>query len=244
MAFFSDEALVLDSHPFKDRHLLLSVLTRSYGVVRGVLRSARGAKAPHGAATQILSQVHTGIWQSPHAELASFRQIRLVTSSFPLAADLERATAAAVVAELLLTFCPPGEPVERPFRLGVSLLKGLLAGTDPHAAVAYSQLWVITLNGLLPPLKQCAECGAELTMSCAIRPSDNQPLCPSCAPAEAESLSPQGFQFLVACRHLPVTEVPGPVPPDCRYWLDRLARQEAERPLRALEFFRRHCPGD
>jgi DNA repair protein RecO len=150
VAQFDDDALVLDSRPYQDRHLLVALLTRRSGTTRGVLRGARGGKAPQAAAAQVLSQVHAVGFASPRAELATFRQLDLVNSSFPLARDLARATAASVVAELLISFCPQGEPAPRRYRLGVALLEGLLQGMEAEAAVAYAQFWLLLLGGFLP----------------------------------------------------------------------------------------------
>lgn len=147
---FTDDALILDSSPFRDRHLLVTMLTRRSGSLRGVLRHARGGKAPQTAAAQILSLVRATGTVSRQAELATFYQLDLLTSSYPLARDLHRAAAAAVVAELLTTFCPPGEPAPRRFRLGVAVLEALLGGLAPRAAVAYTQFWLLSLSGLLP----------------------------------------------------------------------------------------------
>jgi hypothetical protein len=205
-----DEALVLDHYPFGDRHLVLTVLTRSAGVQRGVLRRARGGKAPAAAAAQIMSLVHVGLFQRPEAELATYRHLELVTSSFPLTRELGRSAAAAVVAELLITFCPPAEPSERAFRLGVSCLEALLAEVPADTVVAYAEFWVLSLGGVLPP-------GAEIR----------------------EALDEHGAGQLAGYRRHKVTEVSGSALPIVSRWLDRLVREEAERPLRALSFYRR-----
>jgi hypothetical protein len=208
-----DEALVLDHYPFGDRHLVLTVLTRRAGVQRGVLRRARGGKAPAAAAAQIMSLVHVDLF----AELATYRHIDLVTSSFPLTRELGRSAAAAVVAELLLTFCPPAEPSERSFRLGVSCLEALLAEIPADTVVAYVEFWVLTLGGVLPP-------GSEIS----------------------EALGEDGAAQLAGYRRNKATEVSGStLPAVSRWldqpvsrWLDQLVREEAERPLRALSFYR------
>jgi hypothetical protein len=204
-----DEALVLDTHPYADRHLILSLLTHRSGVQRSVLRRARGGKAPIAAAAQVLSRVHISLVFRPHAELADCRQLDLVTSSYPLAAELAPMAAAAVVAELLATFCPAGEPAERSFRLGVAALEALLGNSPPRLVMAYVQYWSLALGGVLPA---------------------------------AESLSgpigEEGLRFLALCRHLPVAEIDSPPPPAAARWLDQRVREEAERPLRALAFFR------
>jgi hypothetical protein len=204
-----DEALVLDHYPFGDRHLVLTVLTRNVGVQRGVLRRARGGKAPTAAAAQVLSRVHVGLFQRPEAELATYRHIDLVTSSFPLARELGRSVAAAVVAELLLSFCPPAEPSRRAFRLGAACLEALLTATPAAVAVAYSEFWILALGGVLPS-------GSVIS----------------------EALGVKGAELLSAYRQRPIAEVPKAVPANVTDWLDRLVRQEAERPLRALDFYR------
>jgi len=209
VSIIDDEALVLDHHPFRDRHLILAVLTRHHGVQRGVLRRARGGKAPPAAAAQILSRIQVSLYQKASAELATFRHIDLVTSSYPLASDLARSPAAAVVADLLLTFCPPGEPVERSFRLGVSCLEALLGGKETDTVVSYAEFWCLALGGVLPP--------PEAVMT---------------------ALDEAGQAFLASCRQRPLRDAPSAVPKDATIWLDQRVREEAERPLRALSFYR------
>ena len=167
-----DDALVLDSLPYRDKHLIVSLLTPSVGLVRGVFRGARGGKNPRAGATQILSLVHVVAFHTRHAEMATVRQVDLKTSSYPLASDLERAAAAAVVSELLTTFCPLGEPAPRRFRLGVAALKALLAEIPPAAVVAYCQFWSLVLGGVLPPVADSGldEPDLDFLLACRTRP--------------------------------------------------------------------------
>ncbi len=236
-----DDGLVLDSRPYRDRHLLLTVLTPGHGPVRGVLRGARGGKTPAAAAAQVLSLVRTGAFLSPRAELATFRRLDLVESSFPLARDLARFAAANVVAELLTTFCPPFEPAPKPFRLGRTALTGLLGGVDPDVVVAYAELWTLAFAGVLPPFDRCSACDRALEPPISIRTEDGLPVCRRCAPSEAWALTDADLAFLVRCRRLPLKEVDGPAPAAAAGWLDRAVRDAAERPLHALDFLRRHA---
>ncbi len=209
VATLDDDALVLDHHPYRDRHLILAVLTRNTGVQRGVLRRARGGKVPSAAAAQVLSHVHVTLFHRPQAELADFRNIELVTSSFPMSRDLACSAAGSVVAELLATFCPLGEPAERSFRLGVAALEALLSTKPAAVVVAYVQYWTLALGGVLP---------------------DSDTI--------TEAIGPHGAAFLACCHRQSLTEVAGSVPSSAARWLDQRVREEAERPLRALSFFR------
>jgi recombinational DNA repair protein (RecF pathway) len=156
-----------------------------------------------------MSLVHVGLFQKPEAELATYRHLDLVTSSFPLTRELSAVAAAAVVAELLITFCPPAEPSERAFRLGVSCLEALLEGIPADTVVAYAEFWTLALAGVLPQ-------GTTI----------------------AETLDKDGAGLLTAFRIKGVREVPTTVAPMVSKWLDDLVREEAERSLRALTFYR------
>jgi len=235
-----DEALVLGARPYAERHLLLSVLSPRHGVVRGVLRGARGRRtARRAAAAQVLSHVHARWHTRPGAELATFEELELERSSFPLARDLGRAGAAAVVAELLLTFCPEGEAAPRHFRLGAGLLEALLAGAPPRAVVTYALHWVLRLGGVMPATDRCAACAAPLPGELRIAPADAHPRCRACAPPGAARLGPTELEALAAIRRLPPRQLREEPPPSLLVWLERLARLEAHRPLRALDLWHR-----
>ena len=62
VVFVADDALVLDHHPYRDRHLILAVLTRGSGVQRGVLRRARGGKTPPAAAATSSTSPFSSFW--------------------------------------------------------------------------------------------------------------------------------------------------------------------------------------
>lgn len=204
---------MLDARPYRDRHQIVAFLTRGHGTVRAVVRDARAGKAPSAAATQILSHVRVVAHQGPSAELATCQRVDLRRSSFPLASDLARSSAAAVVAELLTTFVPPGDHDALPYRLGVALLEALLGGVDPDIVVGYAQVWCLRLAGLLG------------------QPDGDGPTAP--APL------PEGIElFVTACRRLPPGDMPGAAPDAVARWLDRRIRHEAERRLPALDFYR------
>ena len=211
MPTLDDDALILDHHPFKDRHLIVAALTRTHGVIRGVLRSARGGKSPLAGSVQILSEVRMSFFRKAQAELATIQRVDLTRSSYPLAKDFRLSTASAVAAELLMTYCPDDEPAPRRYRLGVSALMALLEAADPDRVIAYVQYWVLQLGGLMPP--------------------------PEALEGEPDA---DEFAFIIACRRVPLAELDLEVPSSVIRRLDAMVRRHAERPLRALDFYRQH----
>jgi DNA repair protein RecO len=210
MPLIDDDALVLDARPYRDRHQVISFLTRHHGIVPAVLRNARSGRAPKAAATQILSHVSLTAHRGANAEMATCHEVYLVTSSYSLASDLGRSTAAAVVAELLTTFVPPGETDDRPFRLGLACLEALLGGASAAMVVAYAETWCLRLAGLQSDMDE----------------DDHEP-------------PPNGTRlFLDACRRGRPEALEAPPSAATAKWLDRRVRSEAERGLPALSFFR------
>ncbi|MCK5378490.1 MAG: DNA repair protein RecO [Acidobacteria bacterium] len=240
MTDFTDEGLVLDTLNYRDRDLLLSVLTPHHGVVRGVFRRARGGRAPRAAATQLLSQVQCSIHQWQSADLADFREVDPITSSFGLTTDFNATTVAAAVAELLLIFCPAGEPAPRRYRLGVAILKALLDGVSPDGALAYTQLWTLKLGGFLQPVEVCSTCGARLTDSAVATSLGEGLRCRACAPS-GHRLGAPDLEALRSWIQAPPSAISGDPPAALRQWLDRTTQDAAERRLKALDFHRRHC---
>ena len=232
----NEAAIVLEPRPYRERDLLLTVLGETHGVIRGVLRGARGKRHARGAASaQLLSLVTISWFQRPSAELATFTALELERSSFPLASDVSRSATAAAVAELLLTFCPAGEPAPRHFRLARGLLEALLGPAPPETVLAYALVWILRLGGVFPEPGVCGACGQPTGGRVRLEPGTGHPLCQACAPDGAASLAPAALAFLEASRNLgPDGELPV-APRGLLHWLQRLARQEAHRPLRALD---------
>jgi hypothetical protein len=56
-------------------------------------------------------------------------------------------------------------------------------------------------------------------------------------------LDAAALEWMLQARRLPVKELSQPVPSQVARWLDQVERREAERPVRALDFFRRHGQG-
>jgi len=241
MTEHAGDAVVLDAIPYRDRHQIVAMLSPEHGLVRGVLRGARGGKAPAAAATQLLSLVRAAWWLRPGAELATFQRVELLRSSFGLSASFEAGAAAAAVAELLLAYCSPGESQPRHFRLAEAVTGALLEGGDPTALLAYVETWILRLGGVLPDLDRCSACGASLEEAFHLAPGELLPLCNACAWVGAPVLDAASTRFLRTVLRVPPVELEGPAPTGALGWLDRRVRDEAHRSLRALAFFRQHA---
>lgn len=241
MGSFEIAAIILDRRNYRDRDLLLSILSPERGLLRGIFRQARGGRAPRAGLAEVLSTVQAKCYQGPHAEMINFKEIEVEVSSFPLASDFRQASAAAVVAEALLAFCPPEEPAPLPYRLGRALLNGLLQSMQPECAIFYAQFWILRIGGLLPAIDVCSRCGEILESAPALDPSGGAVLCRACEPKATAFPDSRALSILRAYeQQSPGRSLPEPTP-RLVSWMDQRIRTEVERPMKALDFFRGSC---
>jgi len=237
---FDIECIVLDRRNYRDRDLLLNVLSPDRGSLRGVFRAARGGRAPRAAAAEVLSLVRVRCYKGRNAELFSFRDVEIEISSFPLSTDFLRVSAAAVIAEALAAFCPPEEPAPRRFRLGRAVLDGLLQSMDARTAIAYTWFWLLRFGGLMPEITYCEACGKALDNGVCFGDSFEVALCPRCAGSIAQDLDQASLAMLHTWIRMPPGPGLQPASAQLYTWMSGRIRILLDRKLKALDFFNRN----
>ena len=229
----TDEAFVLTRYPYRERDLIVVLLTRATGQLRVLARRARGARTPQATALEPLALVKISYFERAQSELATLDEAVPVRSAFELARDPLAWAASQVVAELALVFCPPGQVAEQAFRLVDHCVAALLAGGEPLTVAVYAQLWFVKLAGVFPELDVCVTCGEALTAGGrAYDAGDGGFLCPTHARGRpVERLAPGAVEWLRRALHGPVAEVGGPAPAAALGWLVALQQRFTEREI-------------
>ena len=154
----------------KEADLVVSLLTRDQGKLRGVAKRARRTKSAFGSGLERLSHVRMAYFQRETRELVNLDSCELIRSQFDLVSDYTRSVALDYFAEVSELLLPPAEASERFFRLLLAVLDSLRspAGEEngPSSrvwrAVTYFSLWAVRLSGWLPELHVCMGCGSVL----------------------------------------------------------------------------------
>jgi len=164
MAIKQSEAIVLRSYPLREADLLVTLLTRTDGKVRGVARAAKKSKRRFGGALEPLTYVRA-YWDDREGhELARLDSCEVLESPLASQVSYPRAVALGHVAELLDELLPDREANDAVFRLALSVLAGL-RGSDVWLPLTYFELWMTRLMGYLPELSECMACGKTLNGS-------------------------------------------------------------------------------
>ncbi len=164
MPLKQSEAIVLRSYPLREADLLVSFFTRAEGKVRGVARSAKKSKKRFGGALEPLTYVRLYWEDREGVELARLDSCEVLESPMATQVDYPRAVALGYLAEVLDQVLPDREAHDDLFRLTLSVLPQVQAGTI-WMPLTYFDLWLVRLVGLLPELGECLECGRTLNGS-------------------------------------------------------------------------------
>lgn len=183
MPLYKTEALVLRTYKLAEADRIVVFLTRDRGKKRGVANGARRARSRFAAALEPLTRAGVGYYEREQRDLVRLSYADTLQS--PLAASRPDALAhVEYFAELLDEWAPEGDPNERLFRLGASVLDALAAGVPTGALARYFEYWLLRLQGVYPPHLACRACAAPLDGRAGaawLRPGADAFYCAGCA---------------------------------------------------------------
>ena len=141
---------MLNTYPARERDKLVVFLTPEHGKRKGWAYGARSLKSRFGAALEPLAKVRISFVERESDEVARIESVDLIRSLFPAQQNLVANVAASYIAETVDTFAQPEDPADLIYRLLDKTTEALLDGADPVAVVAYAELWMLRLGGVLP----------------------------------------------------------------------------------------------
>jgi DNA repair protein RecO (recombination protein O) len=209
MAIKQSEAIVLRSYPLREADLLVTLLTRAEGKVRGVARSAKKSKKRFGGALEPLTYVRA-YWDDREGhELARLDSCEVLESPLADEVDYPRAVALGYVAEVLDQALPDREPNDAMFRLALAVLAHVRAGSI-WMPLTYFDLWMVRLMGLLPELHECIECGTALNGSRAwFHPLADGLMCQQHKRLASSEMLPESRQLAAEIFRSPIEQFAG-----------------------------------
>src|SRR3954470_3651655 len=111
------EAIVLRTWPFEEADLLVSLLTREQGRIKGVARHAMRSRRRFGGALEPMTYVRARYAERPRQELVRLDAFEVVSSPLASRIDYTRVAALELVAEVVELAMPDGAPDDSVFRL-------------------------------------------------------------------------------------------------------------------------------
>lgn len=166
------EAIVLRTWPFHEADLLVSLLTREQGVIKGVARHAMRSRRRFGGALEPGTEVTAHYAERPREDLVRLDSFEILWSPLRGPIDWLRMAGMQLVLEVVEQALPEQAPEDNVFRLALTVLKAMEVRSDAAPAenmqasvwlaVTYFCVWMCRLMGWWPELGHCVVCGLDL----------------------------------------------------------------------------------
>lgn len=199
------QAIILHTHPVRERDKLVVFLTSDRGKRKGVAYGARSLRSRFGAGLEPLAKVQLSWIEKESEELVRIESVDLVRSLFPVQQQLAASLSATYIAETVDTFAQAEEESELVFRLLDSACEALLRGATPLLVVSYVEIWILKLGGVFPSVRNCSGCDAPLETPLRYEAQLHGFACATCAP-RTPVLANDVTALLLAVLRTPVEE--------------------------------------
>jgi DNA repair protein RecO (recombination protein O) len=219
MPLVTTPAVVLRTYPYSETSKIVRLATRDLGVQSAIAKGVLRPKSRFGAGLELLSEGSAQLYHRDNRELQTLAAFDADRLRRELARDLDRFSAAMVLAELMVRMAPPA-PLPALFDTFTQTLDTLVLvpGETLHAAGIRAVWSLLGVLGFEPSLRRCVrdevlvgEDGAPVAFSTA----EGGVLCEPCLqtrPVTTTRLPPGAWQDLCAMvdprAALPALDVP------------------------------------
>lgn len=159
MAVYKADAIVIRSKEYGESDRLVTLFSREHGKINAVAKGVRKPKSTQRGGTQLFTYADFLLYRGKTLDTVS--QVQPRESFIHLWDDFDRTIAASGIAELLDISTTREQPEPELFTLTLSFLF-LLKHLDPYLAQAAYALKLMDLQGYLPAMKACIQCGKTL----------------------------------------------------------------------------------
>ncbi|MFB3854510.1 MAG: DNA repair protein RecO [Vicinamibacterales bacterium] len=201
MPLYTAEALVLRTYKFGEADRIVVFLTKDRGKKRGVARAARRQRSRFQAGLEPLTRVEVAYFEREQRDLVGLNYAEALRSPL-VGGDGSALAYVGYFAELLDESVPEGDPSERLFRLGASIVDAIAVGVPVRPLARYFEYWLLKLQGVYPSHQRCSCCGGLFDDGAAgawLLAGEREFRCEGCACAGGPrgiALSPGALAFL------------------------------------------------
>lgn len=211
---YSVEAVVVRASDFGEADRLVTLLTPFAGLIRAVARGARKPKSRLGGNVDLLQHIRASV--SEGRSLHNISQVQSLTSLRGLHAGLEKMSTGLYIAEVSERFSVEGGPNPTLFHHLLGMLQTLDSGSVHPLLSSWFDVQVLRINGFLPAIIECVDCGAKLQPANHVfSPARGGLVCPDCRASENDVLLPASLNTIKLLRHMVRSEWESVRPIDC-----------------------------
>lgn len=241
----STDGLILREQNIGEQNRLVTVLTRSHGVVRAFVRGCRSLISSKGSATRLLCYSRLVIFIG--RDTFTIDEAQSEEMFIPLRQDVVKMSLAQYFCELAIHFVPENLPAGDYLRLLLNALYLLSRDKRPMGLIkAAVELRMLTLGGYMPDLVCCESCKCYEHEKMYFLPKRGVLLCGDCLKGNGEYSILLGMGVTTAMRHCVYTQFDKlfqfSLPPDSIALLERASEEYllhiSEKSFKTLDFYK------
>ena len=212
MPLHTAEALILRTYKLGEADQIVVFLTSDRGKRRGVAKGARRTRSRFTGGLEPFTLARLAYFERENRELVRLSYVEPIAS--PLASQSSDVLShVSYFAELVDAWALEGDPSERLYRLGVSIIKAIASDVPVDRVARYFEYWLLRIQGVYPSIMACHQCKGAFEPGGAVMTSHTGVLvCQKCGPEERSiDLSADALAFLRLATARPASQV-GDVP--------------------------------
>jgi len=182
MAIQKTQAIVLRRQDVRETSVVLTLFTRDFGKIKGILRGVRGARTEGsgGAALEILSHDQIVFYERKKGDISTVSQCDLLNFFNHIRSSLERLAYASYIAELLDSVTNLYDKNEEVFDLVLNSLMLMSGDSSPKRVARIFEIKLLHLLGIMPTMEVCAGCGGKTDTDAKFSVRSGGLLCKDC----------------------------------------------------------------
>jgi len=157
------EAIVLKTMKYRGTSMIVTLYTKQFGKMSGIVKGARQAKSKFGSALQPMSHVQVVVYKKEGRDLQTVTQCDALTTHRGLGEDIEKMAVGMSMVELISNIAHEEEENPELFSLLQESLAAVNSATkNPSNVLYYFELRLSHLLGFQPRFDDCISCRAPI----------------------------------------------------------------------------------
>lgn len=180
------DAILLKRQDLRETSLLVTFYTRGFGKIYGVMKGVRGQKGQYSISPQLFSLNELVFYERKNKDIFTISQCELRDFFAEIREGLEKTSYALYFIELINSLTPLGEKNEDLFDLLENGLRFLCGEASIKRTARIFEIKLLSLLGLMPHLKNCVICSADLGKKAKFSLKNSGVICEACSAKEKD----------------------------------------------------------
>jgi DNA repair protein RecO (recombination protein O) len=187
MSIDKAKGLVLNKRDLRETSIIVDFYTKEFGKINGILKGIRTEPEKFASNLEPFSLNEIIFYRKTHSSLHLVAQADKLDNFTRARSNIERATTAGFMMELIGSIMQLEDKNEEVFNLALASLKELETNYNPEKIATIFKIKMLKLSGFKPHFDSCVSCMKKIMGQSKFSLSLGGLLCPYCMPKDLTS---------------------------------------------------------